>query len=257
MSTSFFRALTPATLLSILAISTVQPIAQSQILLAGQPASQVQKTKVTFVPPKKGQPRKTTGAASRDPGKCLQDQAQTSPYLIPLLPSQTEALTVSARPTLFAYIPPTAAKQVFFSVTNMEDGQHVYHGFMPISQSGILPLSLPADAPELEMKSYQWSLSLVCNAALAPDSPTIEGIIKRVPLDASLSAQLSSLSPDQQAAILGQQGIWYDMLASLAQSQQQSPNQGTESWTSILQSMGLDNAALEAVTSAPLLTSES
>ena len=250
MAKKIFRCLTPASLLSLLVVGSLQPVGHGQMLANGYPLSPTTTAKVLFVPPREGKPQKTTGGASRDSGKCPQDQGQSSPDLLPLIPQKTEALTISERPTFLAYIPPTIAKQAYFSLTKVEDGQHLYHRFIPISRSGVIALPLPDDAPVLEMQSYQWSLSLICGAALAPDSPVVEGTVTRVSLSAALMSQLETLPLSEQAVVLGQQGIWYDTMASLAKSRQQQPHDHglAQSWQDILQAAGL-----ASISEAPLL----
>lgn len=239
-------------LLGLIVTTSLQPTAQGQMKLEGGTLSERLMASVTFIPPGRGKPKQTSGGASRDTGFCPQDQAQSAPYLLPVAPQQTQALTIAAHPTLMAYIPATTAKQVYLSVTKANDGQHIYHSYIPIDKAGVIAVKLPQDAPPLEVNQrYRWSLSLICGSALAPDSPMVESEVERIQLGSELTAQLTRISSSEKRAdLLGKQGIWYDTLAILAESRAQNPHDAdlVTSWQAILGSEGL-----EAVAAAPIL----
>lgn len=239
-------------MLGLLATASFQPITEAQPPTGKSRLSQTPSAKVTFRPREKGQPQKTSGGASRDSGVCPQDHSHSNPYLLPVIPAQAQALTISEHPTLLAYVPETSANQIYFSIINANNGDHLYHRYIPVSDAGIINVTIPDDTPGLELhQSYQWSMSLICESSLAPDSPLVEGSIERIKLDSSLNVSLASLSPLEQVSVLGEQGIWYDAIANLAQIRQQFPNNPEiqEAWQSFLNGEGL-----ESIVSQPFMT---
>jgi hypothetical protein len=158
-----------------------------------------------FQPPGDAAPSNTTGGGTR---------SEELSELIPLIPQTKIGRTVAARPTFFVYVPPTSSKQVFFSLQDENRNSH-YQTTLKISgQGGIVRVTLPADAPELEIgKNYMWFLATVePGDILRPDSRGVSGWVKRVEPPSS-SAQNSSLTPLKLATLYAESGIWYDTVA--------------------------------------------
>lgn len=206
---------------------------------------------VTFDPPGDGKPDDTAGGASRDGGTCPQDANALSPSFTPLKPTTHAGLTVAAHPTFFIYVPQTSAQKAVF-VLKDEKEDYYYQTVLPIPRTaGILSFRLPDDAPTLEVgKTYQWSFIMVCGEGIRPDSPGVEGRIRRIEPNQALSSQLKNLSPLERAALYGKNGIWYDTIANLAEQRRSQPNDSTlvATWETLLKSVGL-----EAIASQPLL----
>lgn len=246
--------MTPSKLLPLLALMCITLLAN---LLPGLStplqASEVRQRsplKVTFQPPGEDRPRETAGGASRGE-QCPQD-TNVNPYITPLIPAgNTRLLTATARPTFFVYVPQTSAQKAFFS---LQDEQHnnYYQSFLTLDrQSGIASISLPADAPALEVgKPYRWYFVLMCDNILKPDSPLVEGHIQRIEPALALISRLEEATPLERAALYGEAGIWYDTLATLAQLRRSNPNQLTlaTNWEELLKSVGL-----EAIASQPFV----
>ncbi|MGF1492906.1 MAG: DUF928 domain-containing protein [Microcoleaceae cyanobacterium] len=190
-----------------------------------------------FKPQRNGAPATARGGGAR--GACPTDLAEAKP-LIPVLPEAQASPTISDRPALFVYVPEASVQRAFFSLED-ESGQSVYQSKFELPQdSGILKITLPKTAPALEIgKRYLWSLVMICGEELEPDSPMITGWMERQqPLDGSTSAPVSL----NQAAILGQAGLWYDMIDVLAQLKQTQPDDSTilQVWRTELISAGLE-----------------
>ncbi len=171
------------------------------------------------------------------------------PVLTALVPPTKHGNTVSGRPTIFAYLPPMGAQEVFFSLQD-EEGHSFYHTTLPVSvDGGTIAITLPADAPELEMgKNYLWYLApLEPGAILRPDNYAVVGWIKRV--ESTVNEQELASSPVELAAAYANAGVWYDALEVLASAQRSEPdNQMLASeWSDLLKQVGL-----EAIADRPL-----
>ncbi len=207
--------------------------------------------KVTFNPPAGDQPKTSIAGASRSIGQCINQAENSNLPLAPLLPASAQGLTVASHPTVLAYLPATSAQKVFFSWQDENNNDH-YQTILPVeNKAGIVSLTLPDEAPPLEVgKNYQWSLALMCNGQLQPDSPIVQGAIQRVEIEPSLSARLQHANAFETAAIYGEAGIWYETIATLATLQTTQPNNPSlkSNWQELLTSVGL-----EKVASTPLI----
>lgn len=196
--------------------------------MAVQAESQAENVLVSqaFEPPGPGTPGETAGGASRGDAS----------WPIALLPTGKEGLTVAAHPTFLVYVPETAAKQAVFILRDRNE-DYYYQKTLPIEQTGgIIAINLPESEPVLEMeKEYNWSMILVPEGGLKPDSPGVTGTIKRV----------ESTARSSDAA-----QTWYDEVATLAQMRREQPSDRTvaDQWKNLLGEVGL-----EAIASVPIL----
>lgn len=216
---------------------------------------------VQFQSPGEATPRNTIGGGSRGdvrfeaPGESApattasggtRTEAQA---LRALLPTTRYGRTVAARPTFFVYVPPTAAKEVFFSLQDERRNQ-VYQTVLKISgKGGIVSFTLPEDAPELEIgKNYVWFFAPIQpGGILQPDNYGAIGWIRRVE---SQTAQNANKTPLQLATEYAQQGIWYDTVAILAAAKLAQPENATlaSEWNDLLQEVGLEAIATQPIT---------
>lgn len=217
--------------------------------------------RVTFEPPDEDQPSHTVGGASRDGGYfCLSDNvAEPNQNLLinflPLIPQTNHGLTIAERPTFYANVPETNAQTVFFSLRD-QDNQTLYQKEFSIPQTGgIISFSLPETAPSLEIgKNYQWSMVLMCNQTMRPDSPRITSWVKRVaPLPMTMNQPQNQIGIEL-AAFYAKNGIWYDSLNILGNLWRKSPQNFSnyaKQWANFLSQ---DSVGLEAIANQPLLT---
>lgn len=195
---------------------------------------------VTFVPPNGDAPRETRGGAARD-SSCLQtEDADTS--LTALVPQSNYGLTSQTHPVFLVYMPSVPTGSIFFNLRD-EQGQSVYETFLPVNNAtGVVTIEMPKDAPALEVgKNYEWGVAVPCSARLRPDSPFVSGWVQRIGEgDSSMSDLNSSLDHAYQ---YGQQGLWYDMIALLAELKDVSPESTMihSNWDNVLQSANLSN----------------
>ncbi|MGA7953768.1 MAG: DUF928 domain-containing protein [Gloeobacterales cyanobacterium] len=239
----FFNLITVGLLLIGAEPTLAQPAAN------GSARSDNSITRVSFEPPPDDkQPDRTAGAGSRG-GQCPQDATvptANTPPLMALVPTTNRGLTLAERPTFYVYLPETSAKQVALSIK--EEGTK-YHSqtFFPITgTSGIISLKPSDNSPPLEVgKNYQWAMVLLCDERPNPNDPAIASWVRRV----ALSKPTNQGTALQQAAWYGQNGVWYDALASLAEARRiQSNNKAlTDDWTNLLKSAGLGPIATEPI----------
>lgn len=255
----FIPVLTPL-LLGIVTIpsflTTVQ--AQSQTPSQTSPASSVKQ--VTFEPRRdQPAPKTTVGGGRRNDGKCPQDRKDgeqstasksLEQQLTPLLrsPISDPQLTVSPRPTFLVYVPQTSAKAM--ELTLEQDGKGIYQTRVDLSGTpGIVSIQLPANAPELEMgKDYKWLVSMVCGSG-APEDAFVEGSVRRIQADSTLS-QIDRAKPLDKVALYAKNGVWFDTVATLAALRKAQPNdpQVASAWENLLKDAGLG-----AIANAPVM----
>ena len=206
---------------------------------------------VVFTPPAGGAPRETKGGAARGDVLCSAAGDRSAQRLVLLTPTASnQGLTTLERPTFLIYVPPTSAQKALFSLKNSK-GQTHYRTFLAVpQQGGILRVTLPVDASPLDLnQSYEWGFALMCAGKLRPDSPSVSSSVQRTQLEPKVAAALPGKSPIQQAGIYGANGVWYDMIATIATLRQSQPQDKTlnDTWKQLLSSAGL-----ETVASAPL-----
>ncbi len=229
----------------ILPIWQIQAIAQSDSDIPTIP-TQSSQFKVTFDPPAEDMPRRTTGGASRTISQCVNQLEDGDIPFSALLPASTQGLTAASHPTILAYLPETDAQKVFFSWRE-ENNQDHYQTILPITQrGGIISLNLPENAPPLEVgKNYQWAIAIMCDDRLQPDSPMVQGQVQRVELASAIESRLDNDISLNNAALYGETGLWYEMLATLAQLKTAQPNNQNLAlnWSNLLSSVGLAEVA--------------
>lgn len=199
-----------------------------------------------FQPPGDNAPGNTTSGATRG------DDTELPSAVVPT--DSNYGRTMTARPTLLVYVPPTTSKEAFFSIQDASRSHH-YQTLLPIpSEGGIVSITIPADAPALEVgQDYQWHFVVLnSKGTLEPDSYGINGWIERVQpseTPAIESNTNSSLPPIEQAALYAEQGIWYDTASVLFLERLARPNDDaiTTEWQNLLSQVGLEELASKPV----------
>ncbi|WP_017716556.1 DUF928 domain-containing protein [Kamptonema formosum] len=225
-------------------------IAQSSPATPAQSTSSRGSVSVTFEPPKDSKPDSTVGGASRGE-PCPQEVSSARGCLTPLMPQSKDGLTVSERPTFLVYIPPNSANEIFFRLVG-ESNNYRYQTKIPVtSAGGIVSIKLPESEPALEVgKNYKWTLIATGAEGIRPDSPGVQGDIRRIEPSPELQTQLEKVTPLERAALYGKAGIWFDTVGTLAELKRAQPGDATliDAWKQLLGSVGL-----EAVAATPLL----
>ncbi|HAJ60635.1 MAG TPA: hypothetical protein DCP31_16335 [Cyanobacteria bacterium UBA8543] len=261
-----FMVLTTFILLEFVTTLGFLTTAQTQAKTSNQILGDRQLKGATFEPRKdQPAPTLTVGGGRRNNNKCPQDRPASEPLtktnllnqrLTPILPSPLTSLqlTVSAHPTFLVYIPQTNAKSVEFTlVTQDKDNSEkgIYQTTLALTSTpSIISISLPATAPMLEIgKDYKWIVVMACQTGEpTPEDPFVEGLVRRIQPDSSLS-QLDRAKPLDRVALYAKSGSWYDAVATLAALRKDQPNNSevASAWKDLLQGVGLD-----AIANAPL-----
>ncbi|MEA5465376.1 DUF928 domain-containing protein [Leptothoe sp. PORK10 BA2] len=206
-------------------------------------------------PPESPTPNQSANGGSREGGAgditlLLADtdgidpvMAGNAPVMTAVVPSDLYGLTVSARPSIMAYLPETRAHTAIFTLKD-ESQSVVYQQLVPLEgAAGILKISLPADAPELTVgEYYQWFITLQAEDYMTPGSPYVTAWIKRVDVASVIDrADFSAQDGLTQATVLAQAGIWYDAAERLAELHidPQTQRDTTADWAEFLTSAGL------------------
>ncbi|MEN9216950.1 MAG: DUF928 domain-containing protein [Gloeomargarita sp. HHBFW_bins_162] len=197
---------------------------------------------VGFIPPTGGLPANREGGSARG-GLC-----PASPQrLTALLPSSHLGLTAAARPSFFAYMPPTGGRRVELMLQD-EKGKVLHLSEFQINQTGIVRVDLPSAAPELVVgQTYRWYLSVICDPMDSSASLHVGGWVQRVAMPDNLKQQLQKAPANEHPYIYGSAGLWHETLASLMELRQAQPGNANlqADWMSLLSLEGLDKIAQE------------
>ncbi|NET89287.1 DUF928 domain-containing protein [Oscillatoria salina] len=193
---------------------------------------------IIFAPPGESAPQTNAGGATRN---------ERLPALTALLPSTNYGQTIAARPTFFVYLPPTTSREIFFSLQD-ERRNHHYQTIIKVSgEGGIVSVTLPEDAPELEIgKNYAWFFAPIQpGETIQPSNYGVSGWIERVEVPTNLAN--SSANPLEKATSYAELGIWYDTLAVLAAAQKAQPENSlfASEWRDLLQQVGLEEISTQ------------
>ncbi len=166
---------------------------------------------------------------------------------IALIPPSKYGRTVSSRPTFFVYMPQTTSKEVFFSLQD-EQGEPHYQTRLQVSGTGgIVSVTLPEEAPELEVgKNYLWFFApLQADGILRPDNYVVTGWVRRI--ENQVGSDRPHSSPIEEAAALAKAGVWYDTLQVLAAAARQEPENAAfvKEWKELLEQVGLGAIAAQ------------
>ncbi len=208
--------------------------------------------RVRFAPPNAPAPTTTVGTGSRE---SVSDDA------LALLPPGSYTQTRNSRPSLMLYLPETGADRAFVSIQDLDGDYHHQTQVNLTEDNGIVEVSLPSDAPDLEVgRDYLWQVVFLApEEQLAPDTPVLRTLISRVGDNAAIGvaslddATLEGLTPAialEQAVDLAEAGLWTDTLQVLANARRLNPDNAelAEEWSDLLVQVGLGDVA-----SAPLL----
>lgn len=227
-------------------------------------------------PPSRSAPGSSRGAASR--GCLVMAKNRPNPGLNSLLALVPETqgkqgtevwgYTAVERPTFWFYIPYQSASIGEMEFVLNDDQDKTLYKF-PVSippDAGIIRVQLPATAALQPGKMYNWFFkvrikSSACGSGDAasagtPNSATdapielhppiyVEGWIQHVPPKPDLIARLQQASGQQQAALYGENGYWYDALTAIALERQTKPGDTAiaADWAALLKQGGLEKLA--------------
>jgi hypothetical protein len=201
--------------------------------------------------PIKSLPGRRENGSTRRGGCLFGDQ----PLIALLLPSTNLGLTTAAYPKFFWYTPDNTAQTMLFSLYKVDEKLRprtlVYQtNFKPSSQARITSLTLPNNGkvPPLAInQTYQWSVSIVCDIQdLSPRSViSVHGWVQRVNISNNVANQLKRSSSRERLSVYAEQGLWFDLLSTIAELRACNPLDTTlsDTWTSLLQQIELEYLA--------------
>lgn len=193
-------------------------------------------------------PDNRQGGATRG-GECIQDEAE----LTALVPASGIGLTANEYPTIYWFMPKSSASEVEF-VLRDATAREIYSMKYALTKSSqgvvigtpsIMSLSVPALASfsPLEIgQEYRWLLALICNPIDRSSDSTIEGRIKRTPLDPTLLQKVQQVTPQERIALYAQSRLWYETVGTMVELQRVQPNdyELKQAWRKLLNSVELD-----------------
>lgn len=208
--------------------------------------------RVSFVPRSDNpSPRRTQSGASRRnlPGVCDG---------LPVMPENGLGLTASNSPSLFVYFSEgTTVEKAQLTLKSVDESESEYYETVVVlpqeklaENGGVVAFDIPEVDSELVMnQEYAWSLVLMCEGQLRPDSPILTGSLKRVD-DLGVEIQAADTPLIERAIAYGEAGIWYDLLSTLATIRSEEPNAIAfdDYWSSVMGTVGL-----EVIASEPLI----
>jgi hypothetical protein len=164
----------------------------------------------TYVPPAAGAPARRVGGSSRG-------VAAAVPFVAVLAPEQA-GFTFEAQPVLYWFA--SAPSTLRLEITLIDE-----RGVVPMIErpldgtqaGGVHAFALADAGVHLEPGiDYQWSVALITDPEQRSGDVLSQGVIRRLPADATLAPRLHEASPLERAALLAQAGIWYDALDGLS-----------------------------------------
>lgn len=150
--------------------------------------------------------------------------------------------TSAEHPTFFIHLPSLPATSAQFTLQN-ETGTRELHStdFDVTGQPGVVGITLPSSKPGLQVgQKYLWQVAVACN----PDEPSnlaiVGGWIERVQSPATGTNRIT---------ILAEQGVWQDVVTTLALQRYQKPSDRTvaEDWAALMEDAGLPQFKQSAV----------
>jgi hypothetical protein len=184
--------------------------------------------------PKRSRPSVTGGAATRS----------TDPVIELLAPQDHTGVTAMARPTFFWYMSAQPSTPIEFSLRDEQADQTVLVSRVTVPAAGLVKFELPKDMPALvPNKDYSWSVSLVHDVKDGEANTTYKAFLRLQTMTPQQTEALRSAdSPRDRAAVLAQEGVWYDAIAQLAWAYLRDPKGSStqEDVLSLLSQVNLD-----------------
>ena len=202
--------------------------------------------------PNEGFPTRRFGGGTRcaylDPEQS--EKVCPEDFLIALMPN-TLVETVSAQPTIHAYVPAIKDKGEIKLELVLRDGENdefLYKTtFMTDGKAAIVPIQIPTASGLTLGKNYHWHLSIIYNAADRAYDDHVEGWIRRIPQSHQLSQQLAEANAEGQIKIYSERGLWHEAFASAAQLRRSNKDKNADyAWQQLLQSVKLDQVKVLA-----------
>lgn len=195
-------------------------------------------------PPDTGTPSgNPTPGTSRPEANCPELPSPVT--LAAIVANNGKDFTLSAHPTLWFYVPyrATELSQIEFLLLSGNERETIYQKTIQLpAQPGVIQVTIPQDTKYALQpnQTYRWRLNLDCKSdrTVEPDV-SIDGWIRRVPLNAQLTAQLKSSNNDAQ--VYRDHQIWYDAIDETAKQYfaNSSNPKMARAWSELLKTLGV------------------
>ena len=166
--------------------------------------------------------------------------------LTALMANNGSDLTHVAYPTLWFYVPYTAAQvsRLEFLLLNRQETETVYQTVIQLQENrpGIIKVTVPPQ-PQFALEpeqTYRWYLNLDCQ----PDRTTepdlvVDGWMRRRLPSPNLQARVLA-TPERAHLIYQEEGLWYDAIDHLAQRSAAQPRDRTrtQTWVQFMDPLG-------------------
>lgn len=198
-----------------------------------------------FDPPSRGAPATTTGGASRS--NCVEGAVP----LTAVMPANRMAVTASASPTLFFYVPETVASEAELVVKDENENDIGRMTVKLPNEPGIVAIALSESEtfPQLEVgQQYQWYFAMICNPSDRLANVFIDGWIERRDPSPSLMNDLKTAEPQAAIELYLNADLWQDAVATLGELRRVNPNDATlaAQWQELLSAAGVAQNIAEA-----------
>jgi len=169
-------------------------------------------------------------------------------YLTALIPQSNYGLTTLDRPNFYFYVPYSkndgvSAEFLLRYYPTSTDTINIYQQKIELGNTaGIIKVNLPETIePLIENGIYDFSLILTCQGT--NEEIWVRSYLQRVTLNSEIQQQLINANLGEKLAIYAQQGLWFDLLNSIAQLYISNPeNEAIKTiWQDILQQVELEN----------------
>jgi Domain of Unknown Function (DUF928) len=186
-----------------------------------------------YKPPSRKSAQRTEGTGRRNGNaKCAQDLAVPLTLVMPKTTADTLPETTLAAPPLYVYLAKPKKLVVTLYVqpalgSPISGMTEIWKDTPPV-QSGIVPITYPANQPQLEIgKTYTWVVEIDCGEKLDSSSryaSKTTANISRVAEPEALQTQLQrATSARERAAIYAQAGLWTETLTAIAEATGNDP----------------------------------
>lgn len=241
---------------------SVKTLAQLQDLSSNSLSSKLENAFRAPQGPESSGPVNTASGGTRQGkdealGRCIPDARS----LVALVPASGIGQTVAEYPTVFWYMPQTAASALEFVVRDakVNDVYRVKYALPRSTQGivttpGIRSITLPAFADLLPLEigqDYHWELGLICDSVDRSADIVVEGWIRRVKPNPNPTLALPNqqTSPQERVAQYADARLWYETLESLIELRRDRPQDSAlaDAWKTLLTSVGLDVISQEPI----------
>ena len=194
------------------------------------------------------------GGSRGDDNNCIAENRN----LVALIPENTVAVTASASPQLFFYVPKTNKQQTLEFVLRDERDRLIYEAFLTTEGQGIISVEIPNDVESNLLQAnqnYHWYLSMICNPQQRSRDLVVEGWMRQAAIDPAIETQLESLNVVEKADLYHEQGFWHDALSILVEEKNKPGKTAlvTDKWSELLESVGLGDIATEPMIDTSLI----